>query len=298
MNSFPTFPSDPYPKLIDIHFTKEKNKSFIREITLDFNNIFGSSGTFTLERVYDTVSILGDAVGNHFRGLESYPNPLYVGPPDSEFYFRTCWLTYDATNDEFFGRYDDNGPDGIFFWFKASADFIRLWASDFDTLVWEPRDENGFGGGTLTINGASIYRPVDASIYNRTLAFEAVLAGPFAPINNPVLSRNILPSDEENKLKDSQCFIKKREYEVIQDGGSWEIYLGFGHTFDTFVPEDEYDYPPQWFIYLKDSDGIGSYFYRGGSIFGNDDPDNIKIDGLWSEYDNQGGFSWLVTEYV
>jgi hypothetical protein len=298
MNSFPTFPSETIPTLIDIHFTKEKNKSFIREVTLDFNNIFGASGTFTLKRVYDTINLLGDAAGNHFRGEESYPNPYYVGPPDNEFSYRTCWLTYDATNEEFFGRYNDDGVDGIFFWFKADADRIKLWPSDFDTLEWEPLEENGFGGGTLTINGASTYRSIDASIYNTTLGFESVLAGPFAPINNPVLSRNILPSSEENKLKNSECLIKKAEYEDIQDGGSWEIYLAFGHTFDGHTPEDDYDYPPQWFFYLENSDGIGSYFYRGGSIFGNGDPDNIKIDGLWSEYDNQGGWSWLVKEYV
>jgi hypothetical protein len=299
MSSFPTFPfKSDISQLITNFFKKENNKSFIEEVTLDFNNIFGASGTFTLKRVYDTVDENGDAQGAHFRGSESYPNPLYVGPPDNEFYYRTCWLAYDATNKEFFGRYDDNGPDGIFFWYKADADDAKLFASDFDTLEWKPIDENGFGGGTLKINGKSTYRSVGASIYGRSFAFDVLNVGVLAPQKGTLLMFNISPSNEDNDFVDSKALVKKQDY-LDGNGNLNDIWLGYGYVNKDFLTGPIQ--PPQWFILVENSDldiNNRTYFYRNGSFYGNGDPDSINFTGEWSQINDQGGWSWSISEYV
>jgi len=291
-NSFPTYPNEPSGlDKIKIYFTKEKNKSFVEELKFTFDNVFSSSGSFSMQRVYNTQTAFGDDGGAHFRGAELYPNPYYVGFPDSEFYARECFITYwkDEVPSKFIGKYDDWGPDGIFFWFEGTADGIKKWYSDFDKLEWGPleNEQNSLGDGTVSLSELATYRSIGPSIYNFSFDLTRFGLGADAP-NGPVRLFEISPSDSENSKNDSVCYTHKTSYNTFI-GNYYEVYLAYGVPFHQTIDGFPEDLPPQWFIEERSVvDGFVTdifRYYLNNKVFGNGDPDNFKIDGPFSDPD-------------
>lgn len=257
--AFPTYPFSPISFVDKINSFYNNGRKFKSELSFSFEGVFGSPAIGPITLNYNPEI-------KHFFGLEVYPNPYYVGPPDNEFYTRSCVITQFSPT-EWYMEYNDDGPDGILFYGRKNIDpivegfegFYADISGEWDNYDWANR-VNIEGGGTITISDIR-EAAIDPTLFFKRYTLEiknTAFACEMTPILSPWLFESLVnegrtpfyyegdPIDASFDMKTTlfdECF-PTHYGRITDDVDDFYFFLVWGKDKDT----DHKDLEPFWRI--------------------------------------------------
>lgn len=183
--AFLTYPFNPLDFVDKINSFYNNGRKFKSELSFSFEGVFGSPPVGPITLNYDPVN-------KHFFGSEVYDNPYYVGPPDNLTYTRTCRIT-QISYTEWYMEYNDDGPDGIFFYGRKEIDpplegsegFYAPFGGEWQNYNWATYQV--IEGGTITISDIRKTALIDPSLFLKTYVL-SVIDSEFGCFMTPILS--------------------------------------------------------------------------------------------------------------